>query len=301
MTETLQFKMLDLLNEEYRPQEFDEVIGLDPKIPELVAKKDIPHFLFTGPTGTGKTTTAKIIIKKLNADVLILNSSKERGIDVIRDKIEPFATKASDRIKIVFFDEFDATTPQFQTALRNFMEIHSNSTRFIATCNYVNKIIEPVQERFVQFKFSNYKTDDKIKRIKEVAGKENVKISDEVLLLIIKKYKDNIRGMMNLLNKFRGGEITKDNVSYEDIILKILSALKEKKWQEIRGELISLNLDYHDLISEMEKIIFYHKQIPTEVKIKINIICSEAQFHLYFSGDKEMAFSSCLAKIQGAL
>lgn len=290
--------MEEIFNEKYRPKEFEEVVGLDSEIEKLISSGNIPHFLFSGPPGTGKTTTARIIIKKLNADALILNASKERGIDIIRNKIEPFAAKASNVPKIVFLDEFDATTPQFQDALRNFMEFYSYTTRFIATCNYINKIEPALLSRFTLVKFSNYSQEAKEKRIKEIAKKENIQIDDETLSFLVKKYRDDIRSMVNFLNKNKNKSILKEDISYENLVLDILAKLKDKKWLEIREKLLPMNLDYGSLIEEMDRIIFYNKAIPIDVKIKANTILAEGEFQLYFSFNKELAFASILAKLQ---
>jgi replication factor C small subunit len=291
--------MEKIFNEKYRPTEFQDVVGLDTELPKLV-NQSMPHMLFVGSAGTGKTTTAKIIINKLNADTLILNASKDRGIDVIRDKIEPFASKRSEQIKIIFLDEFDATTPQFQTALRNFMETYSNSTRFIATCNYPNKIIDPLLSRFSIFNFNNYQEQDKIKRLKEVVENENIKISDETLKLLMKKNKDDIRAMLNFLNKNKDKEITEKDVVDNDIINKIVTMLKEDKWQQLRMELLDIYVDYEATIEQLESLCFNSK-MRVEQKGIINLLAQKYQFEMNFSFNKELCFSAFLYELQKLL
>jgi replication factor C small subunit len=290
--------MEDIFTEVYRPKEFEEVIGLDQQIPKLIDDGNIPHLLFIGSAGTGKTTTAKIIIDKLGAEVLTLNASKDRGIDVIRNKIEPFATKMSDRLKIVFLDEFDHTTPQFQTALRNFMETHARTTRFIATCNYPNKIIDPLLSRFSKFKFNGYTEEQKYDYIKNVVDKENIKISEETLKLLIKKYKDDIRGILNFLNKNKYKEIIPEDIVNLNLALMILSRLVKKEWYELRQELLKETLEHDYILEQIDDIVFNHPKLALETKKRINKIIADGMFQMYFSFNKEICFSSILYQIE---
>ena len=286
-----------IFNEKYRPTEFEDVIGLDKEIPKLTRQNNIPHLLFVGPPGTGKTTTAKIIINKMGADVLVLNASKERGIDVIREKIEPFASKMSDRLKIVFLDECDATTPAFQTALRNFMEQYSNSTRFIATCNYVNKIIEPLQSRFSVFHFFKYDDESIRAHLDKIIKGESIQITPGALQKLIVKYRDDIRGMINYLNKNKEKSIVEEDISTNTTALKILARLKNKEWQGLREELLNENVDYSDLITEIENVVYTTPQLPIDLKIRVNKLCADYQYKSYFSYNKELNFAAFMAEL----
>lgn len=293
--------MQEIFTEKYRPKEFSEVIGIDPEIQKQVEYGNIPHLLFEGPAGTGKTTVAKIIIDKLNADVLILNASKDRGINVIRDRIEPFAKKISDKIKIVFLDEFDATTPQFQTALRNMMETHASSTRFIATCNYKNKVIAPLISRFAVINFSKHNPEDVFNHLKTISEKEGIKVEDDVLNFIVKKYKSDIRGMINFLNKNKEKDIKKEDVSYENQAISVLASLKNKKWFDLRQKLLTEDIDYEALMEELDKYIFNNNSVPETVKMQSNILVSKYMFEMNFSFNKEVCFSAFMAELQGVL
>jgi len=137
--------------EKYRPDVLETYIGNDAlkeKFAHYISTQDIPHLLFYGTAGTGKTTAAKILVKNIDCDYLFINASDERGIDVIREKIKSFAsTTGFAPLKIVVLDEADALTPDAQAALRNMMEVFSKQTRFILTCNYFERIIPPIVSR----------------------------------------------------------------------------------------------------------------------------------------------------------
>jgi len=290
-----------LFNEKYRPTEFEEVVGLDPELPKLVAAGNLPHLLFVGPAGTGKTTCAHIIVRKTGADVLLLNASKDRGIDTIREVIEPFALKRSDRLKIVFLDEFDATTPAFQTALRNFMEQHSASTRFIATCNYPTKIIDPLRSRFAEFKFQKYDAGAIQARLMVVAIAEGIDVEPEAYTMLIKKHRDDIRAMVNYLQRNKGKTIKAADIRNDATALRILAKCKEKKWLELRTELLQENLDYVQLITEMDETIFRIPSLSEDVKRNANRVLADYQYRMGQSVNQELCFAAMLGALQDVL
>ena len=137
--------------EKYRSQTLEEYIGNDAvkdRISDCIGKNDIPHFIFSGTAGTGKTTLAKLIVNNIKCDYLYLNASDENGIDMIREKVKGFASSATfNPIKVVILDEADFLTQPAQAALRNIIEEYSINTRFILTCNYIERLIEPITSR----------------------------------------------------------------------------------------------------------------------------------------------------------
>jgi replication factor C small subunit len=180
----------EIWTEKYRPGKFDEVVGQEEivkRVSSLVNSLNIPHLLFAGPAGTGKSTLALIIVKSLygaswKENYLELNASDERGIQIVREKVKNFArTKSLGNVpfKIIFLDEADALTPEAQQALRRTMENYSNTCRFILSCNYSSKVIDPIQSRCVLFRFKILEKKDIEKVIKRIAERENFKIPEE--------------------------------------------------------------------------------------------------------------------------
>ena len=187
--------------EKYRPRSFSDVLGIPAQLPTLVGT-DMNHLLFYGTPGTGKTTTAKIIISTLGAEELVLNASDERGIDVIREKVKTFAMTrtGNGKFKIVHLDEADMLTKDAQNSLRNLMETYADNCRFILTCNHINKIEPAIQSRCAVFE---YKMPDNgvSTRLKMIAEAEKVDITSEALDKIIATSRNDIRRCVNTLQQ----------------------------------------------------------------------------------------------------
>jgi replication factor C small subunit len=192
---------MPLLNEKYRPKVIEDIIGFEPT---FSIDEDMPHLLFYGSAGTGKTTAAKAIVRMLNCDYIILNASEERGIQVVRDKIQVFAgTQSKDgNIKCVILDEADFLTQESQTALRNILESFSRNTRFILTCNYLQKIIDPIQSRCILIKFNDIKKEDVINRLEYICKTENIPYEKVALEKIVEYTGTDIRSSINKLEEF---------------------------------------------------------------------------------------------------
>jgi len=256
---------MDIWVEKYRPKEFNEIVGLNPSISNSIKENTIPHLLFSGTAGTGKTTSAKVIISKLKADYIVLNASKERGIGVIRDTVSTFASTSSTNgnIKIVFLDEADALTNDAQDSLRNLMETYASNCRFILTCNYENKISEALKSRCNIFKFQLPDKQEIFNRIKFIVEQENIEISDENINLLIEKTYPDIRKSINQLQtlsdlqrEITEMDIQKDTVIVEQLFDKIKSG---EKFSEIRQWILDSALDYNSVLIEMYNFILKNK------------------------------------------
>src|SRR6056297_3512046 len=200
----------EIWTEKYRPKTFNEMVGQDETIKRVKALTDsinIPHLLFAGPAGTGKSTLALIIVKELfgkswKDNYLELNASDERGINVVREKVKNFArTKplANIPFKVIFLDEADALTPEAQQALRRTMENYSSNCRFILSCNFSSKIIDPIQSRCAIFRFRLLEKKDVEKVLKRIAKAENLQIDDEAISEIYEGSEGDCRRSINVL------------------------------------------------------------------------------------------------------
>ena len=236
-------KKHSLLVEKYRPTNIDNYVGnksIKDTIKSYISKNDIQNLLFYGPAGTGKTTLAKLIAKNIDCDLLYINASDERGIETIRDKVSGFASTMSFKaLKIVILDEADFLTIMAQASLRNVIETFSRSTRFILTCNYVERIIDPLQSRCQTLKIIPPSKLDIVKHLKGITDREDIKVHVDDLAVVVNNNYPDVRKMLNTIQVSTVDNILKLN---NDVLVesnyqnKILEELKLKKpnWRTIR-------------------------------------------------------------------
>ena len=240
-----------LLVEKYRPTNIDNYVGnenIKDTIKSYIDQNDIQNLLFYGPAGTGKTTLAKLITKNIDCDLLYINASDERGIETIRDKVSGFASTMSFKpLKIVILDEADFLTIMAQASLRNVIETFSRSTRFILTCNYLERIIDPLQSRCQTLKIIPPDRLDIINHLMKVTNKENIKHSVSDLETIVNNNYPDVRKMLNTIqistvnNTIKLDETALVESNYMD---KALTELKKKKpnWRTIRQIIADSNV-----------------------------------------------------------
>jgi len=226
--------------EKYRPQDFNEVLGQDShveKFMKMVSEEMLPHLLFYGPAGTGKTTCAKILVKAFDAEVMTINASDERGIDIIRGKVKSFMSTLSmtGKTKVLFAEEADQMTRDAQLVLRAMMEDYEHNCRIIFLCNYVEKIDDKIQSRCSMYEFRPIRRDATIKYIKRISGRENIDITPQAVALLAEICKGDLRRVCRSLQdlalpgkRIGVGDIRESTEASFDAIAKVCYLIRSK-------------------------------------------------------------------------
>jgi len=246
--------------EKYRPQALADVVGhpsITERLQSYVARDDLPHLLFAGPAGTGKTTASIAIAKEIYGDdwqdnFLELNASDERGIDVVRDRIKDFARTSFGGYdhRVIFLDEADALTDDAQSALRRTMEQFSENTRFILSCNYSSKIIDPIQSRCAVFRFSPIDDDAVAAHLRDLAAREDLEYTDDGIDALVYAADGDMRRAINAL---QAASATGDVVDEETVFAITATArpeeIEDMVTEAIAGDFTAARSTLDDLIS----------------------------------------------------
>ena len=289
--------------EKYRSQTLEQYIGNDAvkdRISDCIASNDIPHFIFSGTAGTGKTTLAKLIVNNIKCDYIYLNASDENGIDMIREKVKGFASSATfNPLKVVILDEADFLTQPAQAALRNIIEEYSINTRFILTCNYIERLIEPLTSRCEIHLLKPPSMPDVARHIcTNILDVEGVTYDIKNVAMLIKEYYPDIRSVIKYLQagvKDGKYEWIALNTDWLSKVVETLKARDKKAWYIIRQIVADAQIDdfqvaYRYMFDNLDKYSYGHDA-------EISVILDDFIWRSGVVPDKEINYAACIAKI----
>ena len=296
--------------EKYRPKTVEQTIlqkELKQTFQKIVESGEIPNMLFTGTAGLGKTTVAKAICEELSLDYIIINGSEEGNIDTLRGKIKQFASTISLQggYKVVILDEADYLNPQStQPALRGFIEEFSQNCRFILTCNFKNRIIEPLHSRCGVYEFNtNKKTLAQLcgqfmKRLEDILSKEGVSYKKDVIAEVISKYAPDWRRCLNECqrNSISGSIDTDVLIKKDDSFDDLYSCIKNKDFKKMRAWVVN-NIDIDP--SAIFRGIYdtMNEKVQPESIPQLVLILADYQYKNSFVADHELNTVACLTEI----
>ena len=293
--------------EKYRPIKLDDYVGnehLKEKVSGYIESEAVPHLLLFGRAGTGKTTLAKLIVKSIECDYMIINASDENNVDTVRNKVKNFASSQGfKKYKIVILDEFDYMTPNAQAILRNLMETFSKHCRFILTCNYVEKIIDPIQSRCQTFQIVPPSKKEVAVQLDKILKSENVKYDVKDLVPIIDSSYPDIRKIINTcqLNSVKGVlKLSKNDLLDSDFKTKILDILKtsddsRNKYMKIRKTVADSKVQD---FTEMYSLLYDKVDEYASGKISgVILVLAEGQHRDALAVDKEIPFMATILNI----
>lgn len=303
--------------EKYRPKKLNEIVGqekITERLEAYVKEKSMPHLLFSGPAGVGKTTATLCLAREIfgenfKQDFLELNASDERGIEIVRGKIKEFARTRPilGEFKIIFLDEADALTPEAQNALRRTMEQFTQTCRFILSCNYSSKIIEPIQSRCSIFRFKKVTRTAMKERLEKILKLEKVDYDESGIDAIIEISEGDMRHSINILQSAAAlGKVNEENVysiasrAKPEEVRRILDLALKGKFLDARNALDNIMLNFgvsgEDVLLQMNKEVF-NIETSDETKMKIIDAVGECNFRLVEGANERIQMEALLAKL----
>jgi replication factor C small subunit len=289
--------------EKYRSETLEQYIGNDAvkaRIADCIASNDIPHFIFAGSAGTGKTTLAKLIVKNIQCDYLYINASDENGIDIIRDKVKGFASTSTFKpLKVVILDEADFLTQPAQAALRNLIEEYSMVTRFVLTCNYIERLIEPLQSR-CEIHILKPPTKSAVAKhiCTNILDVEGVTYDIKDVAKIINELYPDVRSIIKVLQsnvKDSKLTITTLDDNWCKQLIQILIKRDKNAWYQVRQLVADAQVDdfqtaYRYMFDHMPEFSYGHDA-------ELSVILDDFIWRAGVVPDKEINFAACIAKV----
>ena len=289
--------------EKYRSENLEQYIGNDAvkaRIADCIAKNDIPHFIFAGSAGTGKTTLAKLIVKNIQCDYLYINASDENGIDIIRDKVKGFASTSSFLpLKVVILDEADFLTQPAQAALRNLIEEYSMVTRFVLTCNYIERLIEPLQSR-CEIHILKPPTKSAVAKhiCTNILDVEGVTYDIQDVAKVINELYPDVRSIIKVLQsnvKDSKLTITTLDDNWCKQLVSILNKREKNAWYQVRQLVADAQVD--DFQTAYRYMFDHMPEFSYGNDAQLSVILDDFIWRAGVVPDKEINFAACIAKV----